>query len=92
MSLEWMAWTTPTAFFFIGIALILISMTAWQIIAPSGERRGFLPLVTTPGDRLFIGLLSSAFIHLLWIGTTEYSIWYAFVFSVAWLISVMRWG
>ena len=35
MELEWMAWTVPTASFFIGIACILVAMTVWQIAAPS---------------------------------------------------------
>ena len=73
MNLEWMAWTTPTAAFFITIALILTAMTIWQVISPSVARRGFLPIATTRGDRLFIGLLGSAYIHLAWIGLTGYS-------------------
>ncbi len=92
MNLEWMAWTTPTAIFFVVIALILAAMTTWQILAPSGERRGFLPIVTTPGDRLFIGLLSSAYIHLAWIGLTDLSLWIAFGIALVWMGVVMRWG
>ena len=57
MGLGWMVWTEPTAIFFVVIALILAAMTAWQIAAPSPERKGFLPIPTTPGDRLFVGLL-----------------------------------
>ncbi|RLB93909.1 MAG: hypothetical protein DRH26_02705, partial [Deltaproteobacteria bacterium] len=68
MTLEWMAWTLPTAIFFITIGLILISMTVWQVFSPTIERKGFLPISTTRGDRLFIGLLGSAYIHLAWIG------------------------
>ncbi len=71
MELEWMAWTLPTALFFIGIAIILAAMTVWQVASPSDERRGLLPMVTTPGDRLFIGLLGSAYIHLGWIGLND---------------------
>ncbi|HEU0199140.1 MAG TPA: DUF2160 domain-containing protein [Burkholderiaceae bacterium] len=92
MSFEWMAWTLPTAIFFIVIALMLTAMTAWQVVAPSPERRGFLPLPTTPGDRLFIGLLGSAYLHLAWIGLTEASIWIIFVLSLVWLVAVLRWG
>jgi len=87
-----MAWTAPTAIFFIIIAVILSAMTTWQLIAPSAPRRGFLPLTTTPGDRLFVGLLSSAYIHLAWLGFTDFSIWVALVVSVIWLIVLMRWG
>ena len=56
MEPEWMAWTLPTALFFIGIAIILAAMTLWQVASPSIERRGLLPMATTRGDRLFIGL------------------------------------
>lgn len=92
MHLEWMAWTTPTAIFFVAIALLLVAMTIWQILAPSTERRGFLPIVTTPGDRLFIGLLGSAYIHLAWIGLTDLSLWIAFGIALVWIGMVMRWG
>ena len=56
-------------------------MTVWQAVAPSPERRGFLPIATTPGDRLFIGLLVSAYIHLAWIGLTTASLWIALAVS-----------
>ncbi len=55
-------------------------------------RRGFLPISTTRGDRLFIGLLGSAYLHLLVIGVTDWSIWVASALSLVWLLSVMRWG
>ena len=92
MSLDWMAWTLPTAVFFIVIACLLVAMTVWQVKAPCMERKGFLPIATTPGDRLFIGLLGSAYIHLAWIGLTGFSIWIAFVIALIWMIVLMRWG
>ena len=92
MSLEWMAWTLPTAIFFIAIACILAGMTIWQVKAPSIERKGFLPIATTPGDRLFIGLLGSAYIHLAWIGLTNLTLWIAFAIALVWMIGIMRWG
>lgn len=90
--LEWMAWTGPTAAFFAGIALILAGMTAWQAVSPSVERRGFLPMPTTRGDRLFIGLLGSAYIHLAFIGFTDLNLWIAFGLSLLWMAVVMRFG
>jgi predicted small integral membrane protein len=92
MELTWMAWTWPTAAFFAAIFLILCAMTAWQVYAPSIERRGFLPLTTTRGDRLFIGLLGSAYVHLAWIGLTEASLWFALALSLVWMALVMRFG
>ena len=90
--MEWMAWTPVTAAFFGGIALLLVAMTVWEIRSPCVERRGFLPIVTTRGDRLFIGLLGSAYLHLLVVGVTDWSTWIASALSVVWLLVVMRWG
>ena len=90
--MEWMNWTGPTAAFFGVIALLLAGMTTWELRSPSIPRRGFLPIATTRGDRLFIGLLGSAYLHLLVIGVTDLSIWIAFALSLVWLLAVMRWG
>lgn len=90
--MEWMAWTLPTAVFFIVIVLMLAGMSVWEIVAPNMPRKGFLPMETTRGDRLFIGLLTAAYIHLAWLGLTEWSIWGALIVAIAALIAIMRWG
>lgn len=92
MNLEWMAWTPVTAGFFIFIALSLFAMGVWEVVSPSIERKGFLPITTTRGDRFFISLLGSGYICLAWLGLTELSLWYAIVISFAFLATVMRWG
>jgi len=92
MTLGWMEWTLPTAIFCVAIFLILIAMTIWQTVSPSIERRGFLPIPTTPGDRLFIGIIGSAFIFLAWIGLTDFSLWILLAIVVGWTFVVMRWG
>jgi predicted small integral membrane protein len=92
MLLEWMAWTWPTALFFIGVALMLVTMTALQLVWPTVERRRLLPIATTRGDRLFIGLLCAAYIHLAWLGLTDMPLWQASILALLWLAVVMRWG
>lgn len=87
-----MAWTPVTAVFFIVIALMLTGMMVWQYFVPTVERRGFLPMATTRGDRLFIGLLGSAYIHLGWIGLTELSLWIALGISLCYMALLMRFG
>ena len=71
---------------------MLTGMTVWQVLSPTIERRGFLPMATTRGDRLFIGLLTSAYINLAWLGLTGLSLWWALGISILWLIALMRWG
>ncbi|MFK0089849.1 DUF2160 domain-containing protein [Pseudomonas sp. NPDC090755] len=90
--MDWMAWTLPTALFFAGIGVLLLGMTLFELRRPCAERRGFLPIATTRGDRLFIGLLVSAYLHLLVIGASDWSLWVASLLSVVWLLVVMRWG
>jgi len=90
--MSWMSWTLPTAIFFISIALMLAGMTVWQVIQPTKERKGFLPIATTRGDRLFIGLLTSAFIHLAFLGFTDIHILVASAVSIIWMVVLMRWG
>ena len=100
---DWMVWTPPVAIFFTAIALLLFGMTVWEVRAPTIERKGFLPMKTTRGDRLFVGLLGAAYINLAFVGMAgwiaqwlsleaEPSIWVSFVASMAWLALVMRKG
>jgi predicted small integral membrane protein len=91
MSLSWMAWTWPTALFFLVIGLMLVSMTIWQIVSPSEERVGVLSIPTTPGDRLFISLLGAAYIHLAWLGLVGPNLWWALAISIVFAIAVFRW-
>ena len=65
--IAWMAWTLPTAIFFVMLALTLGAMTWLAAVYPEAERVGVLRIPTTRGDRLFISLVLSAVIHLLWI-------------------------
>ena len=67
-NIAWMAWTLPTAIFFALIAMTLGVMTWLAVAYPEAERIGVLRIPTTRGDRLFISLVLSAVIHLLWIG------------------------
>jgi predicted small integral membrane protein len=92
MDFEWMAWTAPTASFFIVIALLLAAYTVWGMRSPSLPRKGLLPMTTTRGDRLFVGLLGSAFIHLAWVGLTDASVWFAVGVSLLFMLVIARWG
>jgi len=100
---DWMAWTLPVAVFFCCIALMLVGMTIWEIKSPTVMRQGFLPIPTTRGDRLFIGLLGAAYVNLAFVGLSgklaewfsldgDPSIWWSFVASMLLLALVMRKG
>ena len=87
----WMAWTFPTALFFLVIFLLLLLMSVWEYASPGGNPRvGILRFTTTRGDRLFISLLGSAFIHLAWLGLIGPSLWWALALSIVYAIGVFR--
>ncbi|MDB5552772.1 MAG: glycerol-3-phosphate transporter [Rhizobium sp.] len=87
----WMAWSFPSALFFLTIALLLAVMAVWEYASPGGNPRvGVLRFETTRGDRLFISLLGSAFIHLAWLGLVGANLWWALVLSVVYAVGVFK--
>jgi predicted small integral membrane protein len=89
---SWMAWTPITAAFFAAIALTLIAYSALGVLRPSLPRKGFLPMATTRGDRLFVGLLGAAYINLAWAAGSDSSQWFAALIWLPCLLLVARWG
>ncbi|MCQ0970244.1 DUF2160 domain-containing protein [Paracoccus sp. TK19116] len=87
----WMAWTLPTAVFFTIIAGLLILFTWLAIRFPETPRRGVLGITTTRGDRLFISLLGSAFICLLWLGIMGMPLWGGLAIALLYAAAVFRW-
>ena len=105
-NIAWMAWTLPTAIFFVLLACTLATMTWLAVAYPEAERLGILRIPTTRGDRLFISLIMAAVIHLLWIaffgtdslvtlpfgeeGTELSSLWLATVISLVSAVAIFR--
>ena len=80
---------------------MLVAMTVWDSTSPTERAACLLRIATTRGDRLFIGLLAAAYIHLAFIAVCERmdrlvgreeepSIW--FFVSMALLALIMRKG
>ena len=87
----WMAWTFPTAVFFLVIAGLLILFTWLAIRFPETPRRGVLGIVTTRGDRLFISLLGSAFVCLIWLALVGPPLWGGLAAALIYTAAVFRW-
>jgi predicted small integral membrane protein len=89
--LGWMAWTWQTAIFWVFIAAALTAMGVWEWRRPGGApRKGVLRIVTTRGDRLFVSLLSAAYVHLGWLAATDVTLWGATAASVVLMVLVFR--
>ena len=104
-NIAWMAWTLPTAIFFVLLAGTIVTMTWLAVAYPEAERVGILQIPTTRGDRLFISLIAAAVIHLLWIafvgndalttlpvgdGIELSSLWLATVISLVSAVAIFR--
>ena len=87
----------------VAVVLMLVGMTVWELKSPTTLRKGWLPIATTRGDRLFIGLLAAAYLNLAFVAVSEQmigwfgleaepSIWISFVLSMLLLGVVMRKG
>ena len=87
----WMAWTLPTALFFTIIAGLLILFTWLAIRFPETPRRGILGIETTRGDRLFISLLGSAFLCLIWLAVMGTPLWGGVACALIYAAAVFRW-
>jgi len=95
MDLSWMAWTMPGGLFFGAIGVALAVMAGLHFFRPDGgeARPGLIfGLATTRGDRLFITLLGSAYIHLAWLGLTVHDLKWAVAISLVFAASIFRWG
>ena len=91
MGLSWMAWTWPTATFFIVLLLSIVGTGIWQHFSPGGNpRRGILGLDTTRGDRLFISWLGTGFINLAWLAFFGAPLWGGLALAIIWFIFVFR--
>lgn len=90
--MDWMAWIPATGIFFALIFTALIVLAIWEQFSPTIMRKGFLPIATTRGDRFFIGLLVTAFIHIAWLTFSDITLWPALAISLAAMAVIGRWG
>lgn len=76
MDFSWMYWTTPSVLFFGVIFGFITIIGIKEGPLPGGlKRKGFLPISTSTGDRLFIGILTVITCFLIWL----------FIFSASYL-------
>jgi len=61
-------WTVPTAAAIGGIIGLVIINTVLGFVKRSHATKGFLPMATTRGDRIFLSMVSLILIFLFWVG------------------------
>lgn len=89
----WMFWTWPSALFFIAIFGSIAFLGILNNFKPNVDRKGFLPIVTGRGDRLFIGILSILGIFLIWLGLFgENLLGLTAIIAAIWFFIEFKWG
>ena len=91
MNLSWMAWTWPSATFFICVILSIVIMGVWEKLSPGGNpRRGVFGIDTTRGDRLFLSWVGAGFINMAWLYFFGAPLWGGLVLSIMWAVFVFK--
>lgn len=89
----WMYWTLPSAIFVIAVFGSVIYLSILGTRSPNVDRKGFLPIETGRGDRLFIGILSTIAIFLIWLGLFgESMLIVTTIIAVIWFFVEVKWG
>lgn len=69
--LDWMVWTSATVVFALAVLGGLIAVTVLAVVVPSTPRKGFLPMPTARGDRIYISLLGTGLVMVLFVVLTD---------------------
>jgi len=90
---SWMHWTLPSAIGFGALGTLILGLAIWDVYSPGFARKGFLPIKTTRGDRVFISIICMIGIFFLWLRfVPEISLYIACLISAFLIFVIMRWG
>ena len=91
--IDWMHWTLPSAVGVIGLILIIVGLNVYDVFKPGFERKGFLPMETNRGDRVFISILVSIIVWFLWLKfVPDRTIAYTLGINAPLVFVLMMWG
>jgi predicted small integral membrane protein len=62
---DWIPWTAPVAYVFIGVAVMITGLTIWGHFRPPVRRKGFLGIVTDRSERVYISIITFALIMVI---------------------------
>jgi predicted small integral membrane protein len=90
--LEWMAWTPHTAVFVGVVVVVLAGLVVLAALHPPVPRKGFLPMPTSGGDRVYVGLLGTGLSLITVIALTGLPIVVGLAVGAVWMVVVVIWG
>jgi predicted small integral membrane protein len=91
--LSWMYWTVPSAVGFGLLFSLLIVLGVLDSYRPGYPRKGFLPIVSTRGDRVFISFLCFFILLFAWLKfLPDVTPWGAVAISLILAAVILKWG
>jgi predicted small integral membrane protein len=90
--LEWMAWTPQTAVFVLLVFTALAGLVVLAALHPPVPRKGFLPMATSGGDRVYVGLLGTGAVLIALIALTSLPLAVGLAIAAVWMVVVVVWG
>jgi predicted small integral membrane protein len=89
---DWIPWTAPVAYVFIGVAVMITGLTIWGHFRPPVRRKGFLGIVTDRSERVYIAIITFALIMVISFAIVDSNtaIWALGALAVA--VVILIWG
>ena len=89
----WMYWSWQRGIFFFIVFSAIALLGVLHKFTPNVDRKGFFPMATGRGDRLFIGIYSTFVIYLLSFALFEGSfLVITTIIATVWFIVEFKWG
>lgn len=89
---DWIPWTAPVAYVFIGVAVMITGLTIWGHFRPPVRRKGFLGIVTDRSERVYIAIITFALIMVISFAIVDSNtmLWALGALAVA--VVILIWG
>ncbi len=89
---DWIPWTAPVAYVFIGVAVMITGLTIWGHFRPPIRRKGFLGIVTDRSERVYIAIITFALIMVISFAIVDSNtaLWALGALAVA--VVILIWG
>jgi predicted small integral membrane protein len=89
---DWIPWTAPVAYVFIGVAVMITGLTIWGHFRPPVRRKGFLGIVTDRSERVYIAIITFALIMVISFAVVDSNtmLWALGALAVA--VVILIWG
>ena len=89
---DWIPWTAPVAYVFIGVAVMITGLTIWGHFRPPVRRKGFLGIVTDRSERVYISIISFALIMVISFAVVDSNTMLWALGGLAVAVVILIWG